>query len=375
MSKHSATGPRPSPQGGSPIDSQVALVFDLNKCMGCQSCSVACKRLWTRNPGEEHHWWCTVNTMPGRGTPRDWEQMGGGYRDGELVLGHVPARDEFGGGWIYNHEEALFGGRGEAVSLAPRTRDGEVPEWGPNWDEDQGGGEFPNSYYFYLPRLCNHCTHPACVEACPSGAMYKREGDGIVLRDEDRCSGAQRCMAACPYKKIYWNETRGVSQHCNLCFPRLEKGVAPACVRNCPGRLAFVGHLDDEKGPIHALVERFGVALPLHAEYGTGPNVFYVPPLSAWRLREDGSIDTETPRIPPEYLESLFGSGVHAALATLRREMERAREGEPSELLDILIAREWRSLFGPFAQEPASIGGSAQTSVGIAAGAVEGGEQ
>ena len=57
---------------------QIAVVFDLNKCMGCQSCSIACKMLWTTEPGEEHQWWCTVNTMPGRGTPRDWEQMGGG---------------------------------------------------------------------------------------------------------------------------------------------------------------------------------------------------------------------------------------------------------------------------------------------------------
>ena len=83
-------------------DRQVALVFDLNKCMGCQACSIACKMLWTRGEGEEHQWWCTTNTMPGRGTPRDWEKMGGGYRGGELVRGREPTLDEFGCGWKYN---------------------------------------------------------------------------------------------------------------------------------------------------------------------------------------------------------------------------------------------------------------------------------
>jgi len=349
---------------------QVAMVFDLNKCMGCQSCSVACKMLWTagKDEGENHQWWCTVNTLPGRGTPRDWESMGGGYRDGQLVLGHEPSREEFGGGWTFNHRDVFYGGKGEAVHLEPTACDGTAASWGPNWDEDQGLGadsvDYPNSYFFYLPRLCNHCTHPACVEACPSGAMYKRDEDGIVLRDEDACRGARDCSRACPYKKIYFNHERGVSQHCNFCFPRLEQGVAPACARNCPGRLAFVGRLDDTsdgpKGAIHRLVNVWKVAIPLHPEYGTEPNVFYVPPLSPVRLNEDRSLDFETPRIPPEYLESLFGPAVHDALATLQGELDRVRSGTGgsrvrSELLDTLIAYEWKSLFGSYTNEPAVV--------------------
>jgi DMSO reductase family type II enzyme iron-sulfur subunit len=334
---------------------QMAMVFDLNKCMGCQSCSIACKRLWTRNEGEEYQWWCSVNTLPGRGVPRDWEEMGGGYREGELVLGKEPSIEEFGGGWRFNKQEVFFGGKGQSVHLEPTTAEGTRPTWGPNWDEDQGAGEFPNSYYFYMPRICNHCTHPACVEACPSGAMYKREEDGIVLRDEDRCRGSRDCLRACPYKKIYFNHVRGVAQHCNLCFPRLEQGVAPACARNCPGRLAFVGYLDDEDGPIHKLVHVWKVALPLHAEYGTGPNVFYVPPLSPYRLREDRSIDTESMRLPMEYLESLFGPDVEAALTRLRSEIAGARAGRRSEMLDTLTVFEWKSLFGPFTEEPVSV--------------------
>ena len=98
-------------------------------------------------------------------------------------------------------------------------------------------------------------------------------------------------MEACPYKKIYFNEIQKVSQKCIFCFPRVEKGVAPACARQCPGRLRYVGYLDDEKGPIHKLVKQWKVALPLHAEFGTEPNVYYVPPLSPTGLAGNGNLD------------------------------------------------------------------------------------
>lgn len=134
--------------------------------------------------------------------------MGGGFQnDGTMRPGLIPKKGE----------------------LKPT----EKPDWGPNWDEDQGAGEYPNGYYFYLPRICNHCTHPACIEACPRGAIYKREEDGIVLINEDRCKGFRFCVEACPYKRIYFNRVREVSQKCIFCYPRVEKGVAPACSRQC----------------------------------------------------------------------------------------------------------------------------------------------
>lgn len=334
---------------------QVSMVFDLNKCMGCQTCSVACKVLWTREAGEEHEWWCSVNTQPGRGTPRDWEDMGGGVSEGRPVAGHQPTRAEWGGGWDFNYQEVFYGGKGKSVHLHAVDPGDKSTEWGMNWDEDQGAGEWPNAYYFYLPRLCNHCTRPVCAEACPTGAMYKRREDGIVLRDEDACQGFRFCVEACPYKKIYYNYARKVSQHCIMCFPRLEEGVAPACARQCPGRLVFVGMLDDTEGPIYKLVHEWGVALPLHAEYGTGPNIFYIPPLAPYRLNDDMSVDYVTPRIPPEYLESLFGPRVHQVLDTLRAELERVRDGGTSEILETLIVYRWQSLFGPFTTDPATL--------------------
>jgi len=287
--------------------SQVAMVFDLNKCMGCQTCSVACKTLWTTEEGEEHQWWCSVNTQPGQGTPKNWEQMGGGFRDGKPVPGVQPGRADFGGGWDFNYQEVFYGGQGNKTHLRPTEPGDGRTERGMNWDVDQVGGEWPNAYYFYLPRLCNHCTRPVCAEACPTGAMYKRREDGIVLRNEDECQGFRFCMEACPYKKIYFNYARNVAQHCILCYPRLEEGVAPACARQCPGRLVFVGMLDDKEGPIHKLVNEWGVALPLHPAYGTGAHIFYVPPMAPYRLHDDMSIVYVPPRFPPEFLVSLFG--------------------------------------------------------------------
>lgn len=331
---------------------QLAMVLDLNKCIGCHTCTIACKRLWTRDEGMEHMWFNTVNTMPGRGTPRDWEQMGGGFRAGDAQPGRLPARSEFGDAWRYNHKDVFFGGHGAGMQLKFQN---ETPTWGPNWDEDQGGGEFPNNYYFYLPRLCNHCTHPACLEACPRKAIVKRPQDGIVVVDEDRCRGFRFCMEACPYKKIYFNQSRKLTQKCIFCFPRVEQGVAPACARQCPGRVRFVGYRDDPNAPIWKLVEKWKVALPLHPEYGTEPNVFYVPPLAPYRFDAAGDADESKPRIPEEYLVSLFGPKVLEALATLKAERAKVQAKGSSELMDLLIGYRWKEMFGGLDRDPAGI--------------------
>ncbi|MFQ5514458.1 MAG: 4Fe-4S dicluster domain-containing protein [Myxococcota bacterium] len=330
---------------------QIAVVFDLNKCIGCQTCSVACKVLWTPEESRQGLWWCSVNTQPGRGSPRDWEEMGGGYDGrGRLVLGHLPTSEEFGRAGPYNWREVH-----SSASHTPFRPTEPTPSWAMNWDEDQGAGEYPNAYFFYLPRICNHCLKPACVEACPNGAMYKRDDFGVVLRDEERCQAEQLCARACPYKKIHFDTVLRIGSHCIGCFPRLEKGVAPACVRQCPGRAAFIGYRDDPSGAIHRLVDEWYVALPLHPEFNTLPNVFYVPPLSPYLMREDGTIDESQRRIPVEYLETLFGNGVRRALDVLEVEMERARRGEDSELMEILIAYQWKELLGPFDRDPAEI--------------------
>jgi ethylbenzene hydroxylase subunit beta/complex iron-sulfur molybdoenzyme family reductase subunit beta len=123
----------------------------------------------------------------------------------------------------------------------------------------------------------------------------------------------------------------------------------------CPGRVRFVGYRGDENGPLYKLVDQWKVALPLHPEFGTDPNLFYVPPLAPPRFDENGDIDESSPRIPNEYLISLFGETVLEALEVLKGEMAKARAGEKSELMDLLIAYEWKGMFGGFDRDPATI--------------------
>ncbi|MGV8865053.1 MAG: chlorate reductase subunit beta [Pseudomonas sp.] len=310
---------------------QISMVLDLNKCIGCQTCTSACKLMWTNRNGREYMYWNNVETKPGKGYPRDYEKMGGGFdKDGALKLGQQPSMDDYGVPWEYNYTEALMTG------TDPWLRPNVKPTWGANWDEDEGEGEYPNSYYFYLPRLCNHCANPACLAACSRNAIYKRQEDGIVLVDQERCRGYRYCVNACPYKKIYFNEKISKSEKCIFCYPRIEKGLATACARQCVGRIRWIGYLDDVKGPIHTLVNKYKVALPLHPEWGTQPNVFYVPPSSPPKFGKDGE-ELDEPRVPLAYLESLFGSGVKDALETVKRERRAKAEGKKSELMDTLI--------------------------------------
>ena len=318
---------------------QLAMVMDLNKCIGCQTCTVACKTQWTNRNGREYMYWNNVETKPGDGYPKKWESMGGGFdAAGALREGTVPSKSaDYGTPWDYNLDEAASGA--EVVALGK-------PKTGPNWDEDQGAGDFPNSHFFYLPRICNHCSNPGCLAACPRGAIFKRDQDGVVLVDQERCEGLRYCVAACPYKKIYFNPKLFKSEKCIFCFPRIEKGLPPACAQQCVGRIRWVGYLDDEEGQVAKLVNRWKVALPLHAEYGTQHNVYYVPPLPGPpKFDAAGKPIPGSERIPVAYLESLFGPEVKRVLAALEAEMKKRKQGLASELLDTLIAFKHSDMF------------------------------
>jgi len=153
-------------------------------------------------------------------------------------------------------------------------------EWGPNWEEILGGefakrskdanfdgfqeaqkamvGEFENTFMMYLPRLCEHCLNPACVASCPSGSIYKREEDGIVLIDQDKCRGWRMCVSGCPYKKIYYNWKSGKAEKCIFCYPRIEAGQPTVCSETCVGRIRYLGVLlyDADRIAEAASVER-----------------------------------------------------------------------------------------------------------------------
>lgn len=167
-----------------------------------------------------------------------------------------------------------------------------------------------------------------------------------MLVDQSRCEGLRFCIAGCPYKKIYFNPKLFKSEKCILCFPRIEKGLPPACAQQCVGRIRFVGYLDDEEGQVHKLVHKYKVALPLHPEYGTEPNVYYVPPLAGpKKFDKTGKPIEGSDRIPLSYLQSLFGPEVETALETLKTEMAKKKSGQPSELVDLLIAFKHSEMF------------------------------
>jgi nitrate reductase beta subunit len=244
---------------------------------------------------------------------------------------------------------------------------------------------YEQAFMFFLPRICEHCLNPSCVASCPSGAMYKREEDGIVLVDQDRCRGWRYCVSGCPYKKVYFNHNTGKAEKCTLCYPRIEIGQPTICSETCVGRIRYLGlvlydadrvqaaasvpdepdllaaqrsvFLDPEdaavreaaardgipddwieaarRSPIYDLAMRWGVALPLHPEFRTLPMVWYVPPLSpvVSTLETDGyeadpddilpAIDQM--RIPVEYLANLLSAGDTEAIRRVLRRLAAMR--------------------------------------------------
>jgi len=341
------------------IQKQVRMVFDLNKCVGCQTCSMACKTMWTdRDDGQMYMYWNNVETQPGRGYPKNWETSGGGFQGNQVDLGDDPhvgnlpgIEADYGAAWEYNYGDVMKTDGGEATTdiIVPFPEPDGSDAYASNWDEDVGEGAMPNTQYFYLPRICNHCTKPACLEACPRQSIYKREEDGIVLVDQDRCRGYRYCVAGCPYKKMYYNPETKKSEKCIFCYPRLENGEGNFCVTQCVGRVRWVGYDNNPNANVNKLVDDWGVGLRLHPEFGTEPNTFYVPPISAPTYDTDGNV-TGNRRIPVEQLAAMFGdtksqnmasriARVEEIFGILETERAKAASGEGSELMNILISR------------------------------------
>jgi complex iron-sulfur molybdoenzyme family reductase subunit beta len=293
-------------------------------------------------------YWNNVETYPGSGYPKNWMDSGGGFdKDGNLKEGVIPnLESDYGVPWDYNYDELAkidADDLGVDAGFSPNVE----PTWGPNWDEDRGEGSFgEDNYFFYLPRICNHCSNPSCLSACPRDAIFKRDEDGVVLVDLERCQGYRYCIAGCPYKKIYFNPKISKSEKCILCFPLIEQGLPPSCAQQCVGRIRFVGFLDDEESQVYKLVHKYKVALPLREDYGTGPNVYYVPPVnSPVKYDAHGKIIEGSTRVPLEELEKLFGDGVHHAVKVMKSEMKKRSESGESELMDILIAYKHEDMF------------------------------
>jgi DMSO reductase family type II enzyme iron-sulfur subunit len=310
---------------------QIAFVADLNKCIGCQTCTVACKRSWTGHAGQDFMYWRNVETAPGQGYPRNWRAKGGGYVEADLQKGKRPTLAEYGVPFEFDYDGRLFQGKHE------RARPEPTPRGAPNWDEEQGAGNYPNNYFFFTPRMCNHCSRPACVEACPNDAIYRRPADGLNIINKDKCKGTGSCVEACPYGKSFLNPKELKGNKCIGCYPRIEKGVAPACVAQCAGRAMHVGYLDDTNSSVHKLVIVHKVALPMFPQFGTKPNVYYVPPALGPMMEDAKGAPGDQPKIPMTMLEEMFGKGVGDVVAFIRGERARKAAGQPSPLMDVMI--------------------------------------
>ncbi|MEW4427462.1 nitrate reductase subunit beta [Paenibacillus pabuli] len=406
------------------IKAQVSMVMNLDKCIGCHTCSVTCKNTWTNRPGAEYMYWNNVETKPGVGYPKQWEDQEryrGGWemKNGKLELKSgtrarrvlnifhnpdQPTIDDYYEPWTYEYEKLTSSPEKKHQPVArPKSQiTGEYMnlEWGPNWEDDLAGAhvtgmedpnmkgveesikmDFEQVFMMYLPRICEHCLNPSCVSSCPSGAMYKREEDGIVLVDQNACRAWRFCVSSCPYKKVYFNWQTNKAEKCTLCFPRIEAGLPTICSETCVGRIRYIGlmlydadrieaaasaeneqdlyesqmdifldpHDPDvireareagipedwiiaaQQSPIYKMVVDWRIALPLHPEYRTLPMVWYIPPLSPITNRVEGqgsSLDAsdifpaiDNMRIPVEYLANLLTAGDTERIRDVLRKM------------------------------------------------------
>lgn len=282
---------------------QFAAVFDTNKCIACQTCTLACKTTWTSGKGQEYMLWNNVETKPYGSYPLAWDlklldMFDAGSWQGSTYTGQT----------IF--ESAKAGER--VLSWRPEGEDYAYPNVG---EDDCAGAvdggmslSMPHmAWFYYLARICNHCTYPACLASCPRGSIYKRPEDGIVLVDQGRCRGYQECVKGCPYKKIYFNPMTGTSEKCIACYPKMEVGLQPQCFVNCIGKIRMAGYISKPEqarfeNPIDYLVHVRKIALPLYPQYGLEPNVYYIPPI----------------HVPPRFLRQMFGPGVDAAIAAYK---------------------------------------------------------
>ena len=419
------------------VRAQIGMVLNLDKCIGCHTCSVTCKNVWTTRDGVEYAWFNNVETKPGTGYPTDWENQArwnGGWertKSGKLqpkqgskwrILSNIfanpdlPEIDDYYEPFDFDYDHLKSAPEMEHFPTArPRSKITgeriEKIEKGPNWEEILGGefskrsedynfegvqkqiyGEYENTFMMYLPRLCEHCLNPTCAASCPSGAIYKREEDGIVLIDQEKCRGWRMCVSGCPYKKVYYNWSTGKSEKCTLCYPRIESGNPTVCSETCVGRIRYLGvmlydadkieeaanaaettdlydaqlgvFLDPndpviietaradgipedwikaaQESPIWKMAMEWKVAFPLHPEYRTLPMVWYIPPLSpiqnaaeAGEIGSDGAMpDVRSLRIPLRYLANMLTAGDEAPVATALERMLAMRAYMRAKTID-----------------------------------------
>lgn len=291
------------PYEGARPRKQFSGVFDINKCIACQTCSIACKTTWTSGRGQEYMFWNNVETKPRGFYPLGYDvnilnELGAQSWEGERYAGRTIFEAAPTG-------EKLLGWRPEEPDyMHPNLGEDEVV----NNIERGAAFSLPHdNWMFYLARICNHCTYPACLASCPRGSIYKRPEDGVVLIDQGRCRGYQECVRGCPYKKVYFNPSTGTSEKCVACYPKMEQGMVSQCFATCIGKIRLQGWISPpgqarEDNPIDYLVHIRKLALPYMPQLGLEPNIYYIPPV----------------HVPDAYLVQMFGPNAPRAVEQYR---------------------------------------------------------
>lgn len=231
--------------------SQLALVIDLNVCVGCSACVTSCKE-W--------------NTSGEAGPMSDQNPYG---------------RDPSG----------TFFNRVQTFEM----------------------GSFPNTEVVHFPKSCMHCEDPPCVPVCPTGASFKRDEDGVVLVDSEKCVGCKYCSWACPYGAREYDEEQRVMKKCTLCVDRIydqslpEAERLPSCVRACPAGARIFGDIHDPDSEVSRLIREEG-GYQLMPECNTAPSNHYLPRRKVRRhIHEDELVRADNPlkkeRLPEHSLD------------------------------------------------------------------------
>lgn len=211
-----------------------AFLVDTEKCVGCGLCVRACK---------------LENEIPYEASvSRTWVERYIVKQDGQVIADSPKAGRD---GFIEN-----------VVRNDPHEPDGIIVP------------ESDISKTFFVPKLCNQCAKPACVQVCPVGATYSTP-DGVVLVDRTWCIGCGYCIMACPYGARFFHPKYRVADKCTFCYHRISKGMNPVCVDACPFGARRIGNIMDPSDPVTRIIktERVNVLKP---EYGTKPMAFYI---------------------------------------------------------------------------------------------------
>lgn len=217
---------------------QYGMAIDLNRCFGCQTCAVACK-----------------------------------------IANNMPVNTAFN--VVYTKNDNDFSHPGKAVIKG-------------DFCYDNAGGTFPDSILKFFPVGCQHCSNPACVNVCPTGASYRDEETGIVSVNTEECIGCGSCMQACPYDvRVKMDENvehyldievgevdapahlPSTVEKCTFCKNLIDRGEVPACMDLCPGRARFWGDLDDPNSEVSKAIAGREV-MKYKEDKGTEPNIFYL---------------------------------------------------------------------------------------------------